>query len=42
LAIAKDLATFMGGSIGVESEPGIGSTVWFTLPLPAGAAAKDL
>jgi len=42
LAIAKDLLTFMGGSIGVESEPGLGVTVWFALPLPPGAAAKDL
>ncbi len=33
LAISKQLATMMGGEIGVESEIGKGSTFWFTVRL---------
>ncbi len=36
LVISKKLAELMGGEVGVESEPGKGSTFWFTVRLAKG------
>jgi signal transduction histidine kinase len=39
LAISKELATLMGGDIGVDSKPGAGSRFWFTATLGTAACA---
>src|SRR5918912_2053722 len=42
LAISKRLVELMGGEIGVESEPGQGSTFWFTVRLGPATASHPV
>jgi len=41
LAISKQLTELMGGTIGVDSQLGYGSTFWITLPLANEASLKE-
>jgi len=42
LAISKRLVELMGGEIGVDSQPGHGSTFWFELPFTRASAAEEV
>ena len=40
LSIAKQICAMMGGELGVQSEPGVGSTFWFTVTMRKGTQAS--
>ncbi len=41
LSIVQRIAKRLGGAVGVESQPGEGSTFWFTLPAATASATAE-
>ena len=41
LSICRNLVELMGGTLDCESQPGVGSTFWFELPLESVSAPED-
>jgi PAS domain S-box-containing protein len=41
LALCKNLVGLMGGAIGYDSQPGVGSTFWFRVPAPTAAGSSS-
>ncbi|MDP3081033.1 MAG: ATP-binding protein, partial [Brevundimonas sp.] len=41
LSICRDLVEIMGGALDCESQPGVGSTFWFELPLESVSAPRN-
>jgi signal transduction histidine kinase len=42
LAISKELATLLGGAVGLRSAPGEGATFWIMIPLSIEAGSQDV